>query len=110
MQDVTIYNDSGTQGSTIDPSLLLYIGGKKIVPQTFTSKDNTLFLGNYRMVDSVVPENIRKLARNLSIDTSVVRQSEDSYPVTGYYYYKNRLSIDVPVASFKYLETYRFGI
>ena len=40
------YTDNGMYGSTIDPTELLYVGGKEIKALTMTSKDNTMFLGN----------------------------------------------------------------
>lgn len=43
------YLDNGTTGDVIDPTLLLYVGGESIIPNTMTQKDNTLFLGNYKL-------------------------------------------------------------
>lgn len=43
------YLDNGTTGDVIDPALLLYVGGESIIPNTITQKDNTLFLGNYKL-------------------------------------------------------------
>ena len=40
------YVDTGVNGSTIDPTELLFIGGKEITALTMVEKDNTLFLGN----------------------------------------------------------------
>lgn len=49
-EDVTINNvtiiDNGAYKETIDPTLLLYIGGREIYAGAITQKDNTLFLGN----------------------------------------------------------------
>ena len=42
--------DTGTYGSTIDATALLFIGGQYIVAETLADKDNTLFLGNLRNV------------------------------------------------------------
>lgn len=40
------YIDSGVNGSTVDATSLLYVGGKAIVAETIAEKDNTMFLGN----------------------------------------------------------------
>lgn len=40
------FRDTNTLGETIDPTELLFIGGKEITAETFDQKDNTLFLGN----------------------------------------------------------------
>lgn len=44
-----IYIDNGLQGEIIDATSLLYIGGEEIIAETFTQKDNTLFLGNIKL-------------------------------------------------------------
>ena len=43
-----VITDTGIVGSTIDASALLFIGGQDIIAGTFTSKNNTLFLGNIK--------------------------------------------------------------
>ena len=43
-QIVTV--DHGVNGSTIDSTALLFLGGQNIIAKTFAAKDNTLFLGN----------------------------------------------------------------
>ena len=43
-----VITDTGIVGSTIDTSALLFIGGQDIIAGTFTSKNNTLFLGNIK--------------------------------------------------------------
>lgn len=40
--------DTGTFGSTIDASSLLFMGGQYIIAGTLAEKDNTLFLGNIK--------------------------------------------------------------
>lgn len=59
VKDVRILNnaevsiqDDGTQGDVIDPSLLLYIGGKSIVSNCIEVKDNTLFFGNTQVISN----------------------------------------------------------
>lgn len=50
--DTITYIDTGTTGDTIDPTLLLYVGGNKIIADTLVDKDNTLFLGNIEQPES----------------------------------------------------------
>lgn len=38
--------DTGTTGTMLDPTELLYVGGREITALTMTDKDNTLFMGN----------------------------------------------------------------
>ena len=40
------YTDTGASGSSVDPTELLFIGGKEITALTMEEKDQTLFLGN----------------------------------------------------------------
>lgn len=44
--DYAMYTDTGTTGSSMDPTELLYVGGREISAYTMADKDNTLFLGN----------------------------------------------------------------
>lgn len=54
-------SDTGTLGESIDPSLLLYIGGEYIIPNTIVHKDNTLFLGNITLKKDDNFENAKAL-------------------------------------------------
>lgn len=49
------YIDTNLTGSIIDPSILLYVGGKTIIPECISQKDNHLFLGNYSTPSSLIP-------------------------------------------------------
>lgn len=48
MQSTYTFVDSGTEGSIIDETELLYKNGKAITASTITQKDGTLFLGNIK--------------------------------------------------------------
>ncbi len=110
--DSAIIIDKGMSGDTIDPTQLLFIGGKSIVAGAITHKDNTLFLGNISLsededwsevVDTVkayiVPE---AWTVNVPISNRVVNS-------IGSTYYSNEDSLE-NVGSFKMGETYRCGI
>ena len=57
--------DNGITGSSIDASTLLFIGGQDIIAGTFTSKNNTLFLGN-------IKQNIPNVGTLLTISGKTV--------------------------------------
>lgn len=105
--------DTGTIGSDVDPIELLYVGGEIAVFNTFTQKDNTLFLGNYTLSRELIPQSIRLFLRNAQVSyvTDGTKKYLQSEPQIGFYPYKsvmNRSSQDIKY--FKYLEWYRFGI
>lgn len=102
------YTDVNTTGYTIDPTVLLYIGGETIIPATMTQKDNTLFLGNLRLSRKLFSQSALDAVRgsvtfttkNLTIPTS-----------STYYPYKNQLEYtSSQITTFKSRETYRFGV
>ena len=126
-----VASDNGIIGSTIDASALLFIGGQNIIADTFTSKDNTLFLGNIRQnvpnIGDLILPNLKKLkdvikgrvscclfdydgkernttsANTLSDAEHVSKMSFYDYPVDN-----NRSSYDTK--SFKAREGYRLGV
>lgn len=113
--DTVTYTDNGTTGETIDPTELLYIGGEDIVAGTMTAKDNTLFLGNIKLRQSLLPEDLVDRIKNHSYPyfstTGTTLNEVDQYDVSGYYTYKNQLQKGSQrITSFKSGETYRLGL
>ena len=112
-QESITYVDNGEQGSTVDPTELLYIGGESIVAQCFTHKDNTLFLGNIKLNTKVVEAELRNDISNLNITFSK-RKLLDITDMKGYYHHQNQLSternIDDSITGFHSNEWYRFGL
>lgn len=51
------------EGEVVEPQSLFYKGGNEISVYTFDQKDNTLFLGNYTLKQSYIPEEIRTSLR-----------------------------------------------
>ena len=107
------YTDNGTTGDTIDPTELLYLGGEAISAYTMTHKDNTLFFGNLelkrKMIDKYLKDYFRTLSVRFTVDNDI--KSISSPVPTGYYPYDNQLQFNsTQFRTFKYLETYRFGI
>ena len=67
------YVDNGTTGSIIDATQLLYVGGEEIIAETFTQKDNTLFLGNIQLKRPTVGNiQIPKNSDNRTTDYSTI--------------------------------------
>ena len=115
------YVDNGTNGSTVDPTELLYIGGKEIKALTMTDKDNTLFIGNITQKNSLVT-SIQDY-----YDTKRTADNEDAMGITfqhddgtlkisqldhtdGIYSHTNTLNQNLrEITTFKGGETYRFG-
>lgn len=113
------FTDDGTKGETVDPSMLLYIGGKSIVPQTMEHKDGTLFFGNYEENGSLVPDDVKKACRY--VDESTGLKVEFTNTIDGKYFdmgkdvgnysYKSGLTENLSkISTFKNREYYRFGI
>lgn len=104
--------DSGTTGATVDPTKLLYIGGRELIAKCFTEKDGTLFLGNIKLSreDTSTLDLLKSLSpSNLTINTEgITRKLEYN---EGYYYIPEQNILDDGFnAGFKSNETYRFGI
>lgn len=114
----TEYNDDGTTGETIDPTELLYVGGENITAETITQKDNTLFLGNLKLNNKEVSEEIRNAFSKYRDESNVMKlqfklsKFPSSFPdPEGYYPYENQLKYNsLDIKTFKYLEWYRFGV
>lgn len=113
--------DNNTTGTIVDPTLLLYIGGEDIIASTFTSKDNTLFLGNIELVRKEIPSDIKKQIRGQSINFS--KESDCPYrtlyidPIDeDFYKYGNTLNATTlqgyadNTATFMCGENYKFGV
>ena len=118
------YIDTGTSGSSIDPTELLYKGGDEISAFTMEQQDNTLFLGNIElkrdslkdMVDTFKNNNTI-ISENQNMHRSVIT---DTSSFQSGYIYGNQLTAyeegtlreyrSVPCSTFKKGETYRLGI
>lgn len=106
-----IFTDTGTVGTTVDPTELLYLGGEEVVFKTITQKDNTLFLGNALIKRSLVGDAIVNGIKggDITFYTRYVGVSGKDLD-SGYYPYQNTLRYGDEMKSLKYLEWYRFGI
>lgn len=104
------YIDTGTTGSIVDPTLLYYVGGEEVVFNTMEHKDNTLFLGNIKLLREPLDKELVDYFKKKEIKFNTSRVLSSPSP-TGYYPYQNQLKdSSFTFKTFKYLETYRFGI
>ena len=132
------YIDKGSYGESIDPSDLYFKGGVPIEVGTMAAKDQTLFLGNIRLsraqdIPKELKDSIRDLGRYLTFEQLPAFTQDDAYGKT-YDYYNQlnqtswtdkrcedlfyyteddqimRQETTQVIRTFKYLETYRFGL
>lgn len=99
------YIDNGTSGDVVDPSVLLYIGGKDIVAGCIASKDNTLFLGDISY--NRRPVSTLNLDKYISISSVRTLKKSVNLRLEGATSYKSQLSKNT--STFKVGETYRLG-
>lgn len=97
--------DTNTLGETLDPTSLLYIGGERLISQTISQKDNTLFYGNIK-IDRPLISDIILVDKNINYSTKFL-YTENNY--TGLNYIPNTLKLSNQ-RTFKSKEVYRFGL
>lgn len=116
--------DVGTYSETIDPTVLLFIGGVEISAYTLTQKDNTLFLGNIENKSEIVDKELSDLIDNfrersdrdsymkfVKTDSDTGEYTIPYYPNAGYYPYVSQLGdSSYRIKTFKGGEYYRIGI
>ena len=103
------YTDTNTTGDIVDPTLLLYLGGENIIPECITHKDNTLFLGNYKLKEELFSDEFKnKLPKKITFGY----KSTGAYEIrNGIYNYNTQLDLNsYEITTLKGGETYRFGI
>ncbi len=114
-----IYTDTGTNGEIIDPTELYYIGGEEISVGTFTSKDNTLFLGDITMKrDRLIDDSFKNLLRtealnieeSLSKHIQVYPENIDINNISDYSYLNQLKYSSNKIKYFKKGERYRLGV
>lgn len=105
------YIDTGTTGYNEDSTKMLYIGGESIIANTIAEKDNTLFLGNIKLIRRAIPERIKEDIKDpefSTISTSTYRSEILEGSSNPNYSYKSQLSSNT--SSFKIGDTYRLGV
>ena len=128
--------DDGSHLTAIDPTSLLFLGSRNVVPETMTYKDSTLFLGNLNTTGAALPGveaaiRANMFANSAGTQTAFVEgttwqaacvtfaYSDDTagkkhipyVENTGSYPYNNQLEYTSSViTTFKGGEKYRFGL
>ena len=110
--DTIYFVDDGTLGDDVDPTLLLYIGGREIIPYTMEQKDNTLFFGNYKEKGSIISERLKAVrGKHVSFEATKQVTINNNNPTNNFYSYKHQLvNNSSQITTYKYGETYRFGL
>ena len=93
------------------------VGGEAITAYTITQKDDTLFLGNINLKRELVSPTLRAFMKKQSVTYKADKTIyPNGIPQTGkteggHYLYRNQLGSSArEIKTFKYLETYRFGV
>lgn len=112
MTSTQLYVDTGNVGETVDPTILLYIGGEEIAPYTLTQKDNTLFLGNYTLKRVLIPPALKTLIKDNSIVTFTRTEESFTFNAVSDTQYNSiyELNFDSTIKGFQKGEVYRFGL
>lgn len=108
------YIDTGIEGQTIDPTVLLFKNRAPIVAGTLSQKDNTLFLGNIKSKVLLLPKEIKDEVRAIGENLSITEEQKTlcfEERRGSYYGYDNQLKYDSnQIKTFKYLDYYRLGL
>lgn len=107
-----VFTDTNETGYSVDPNEILYAGGQEVIPKTFTQKDNTLFMGNYKEENALLKNEV--LINNIKGSVRV-SYSHGKYISKGQlgslYMYNNQLKYNsYRITTFKGGEWYRFGL
>lgn len=80
-----LFVDTNTTGEIVDPTVLQYVGGKVITAETFSQKDNTLFLGNITLktqsAKGVLSEPVAPISSITFLDLLRDRGTDPNSPV-----------------------------
>jgi len=103
------YIDTGTNGSNVDPTSLLYIGGEEVVAKNLCAKDGTLFLGNLKINRpniTAISNFVYNIQSSPSVSTVTKTNSLTSVTSSNYAYANG---LNTQAAGFKNREYYRLG-
>lgn len=119
-----LITDNGAYSESLDPTVLLYIGGIEISASTLTQKDNTLFLGDIENLSEIVDTDLKDMIDSFresstrnnylkfeSTGADTFNYTIPYYPNNGYYPYSTQLNDSSDrIKTFKGGETYRIGV
>ena len=103
--------DDGTIGTAIDPTELLFLGGKEVSVLTMEEKDSTLFLGNVTET-GITHTNIQKYFRENTPEIQFRESKELAQESLKYTYYRHTPTLGKnkrEITTFKGGELYRLG-
>ena len=103
--------DTGAYSVSLDPTILMYIGGRAVSAGTFTHKDNTLFLGDLHLKDELFDSEIESYIEEGAVQVEFVKDSTiPYYPDKTLYNYESQLSYSsAQIKIFKTNNLYRIG-
>lgn len=122
------FTDNGVVGESVDPTYLIYVGGDELIAGCFTQKDQVLFYGDITIKNQYL---FTEGLGSINVEYKTVPEDAVNAALGKYYHHfqqENKQSFEdiednsqIPVAAqstqgnesistFKYLETYRFGI
>ena len=106
-----LYVDTGTTGESVDPTILLYVGGEEIAPYTIEQKDNTLFLGNYTIKRELISTDLQNQIKKNANVTFFKRTLTDVSDLGDMYRANYQLNYNSnQIKGFQKGEVYRVGI
>ena len=112
-----LYSNNNTKSS--NSILLKTVNNYAITPATIAAKDNTLFFGNYKILNTIIDKAIEADIKRYADDIEFCRDYNKTIPLPEIvqdedglkYLYKNQLdSSSSKLKHFKYDEWYRFGL
>lgn len=87
--------DTGSYTETVDPTSLLYKGGRSITAETISHKDNTLFLGGLRITDTIIDKDLDETINKERLEMSKPENERDpGYARTLEFVYNSDPSIE----------------
>jgi hypothetical protein len=116
-EGIKVY-DTGTTGTSVDPSELLFLGGTDLIAGTIEHKDGTLFLGNITDSKPLITKEVKEEIKNrstlefkLSGDNSNTTEEDIANTLnTQWIFNSNLLKNSKESTHFQCGEVYRFGV
>lgn len=109
------YVDGNLSGYITSATDLLYKQIQEIIANTFTQKDNTLFIGDFSTPNNIIDEDTVNYFRSKEVAHIEFSNELESLDLvwanSNYYAYRHQLKNNsFKIKTFKYGETYRFGL
>lgn len=112
--------DRGTSQQALDSNIIYYLGGSNFIAGTFAQKDDTLFLGNIKLNDVNVSQELKDYIRQNWISNGSIKEANrisfdykcfsEEEPNKFYVHRQQINSSSISFKGFKRGEIYRFAI